>query len=404
MKKVIFRTTLTLFSLFLVWNMFLIKTDAVEVASRDIFGLDESLTQQTDSFGLASSILVTPIFLDTDTFTSDADWYRGLYYYQTSRLSQGDFTFHYVTFKDGTIAQGNSGGEDQRIIIDETNGGSIIIAYLARKGDIDFEKEAKIELAELILGVANNQNISLDDIFVSGVEFIAKEDEAVKMQSTIIGGRWERSMSEIIDSIEGRYKPVKKEYKIEVASIKLPSKPVKYGDDVVIELTVKNNSKYALFQGTDAEPLISKLQGDISNFYVNEEWLSLTQAPIMDEGNVIKPGEEGIFKLKIGVPLYFGKQSEDFQLIDSLGKPYPSTRFKLSLDVERLNKEVIEVLSTETGQLNVRKQASGFSDIFARVSPGQRFVVLARDGAGWVKIDLGNNKSGWVSQQYTKVI
>ena len=91
-------------------------------------------------------------------------------------------------------------------------------------------------------------------------------------------------------------------------------------------------------------------------------------------------------------------------MINSLGNPYNNTEFDLNLQVARLDSEVIEILDTETGTLNVRAEASGFSQVISRVNPGQRFIVLERSGSGWVKIDLGNNTSGWVSQQYTKTL
>jgi len=69
----------------------------------------------------------------------------------TTRLNQGDLLFHYIVFKDGTVVEGNSKGEDQRFNVGNQNVSPVIIAYLAEEDSIDFSKKAKTSMSELFI-------------------------------------------------------------------------------------------------------------------------------------------------------------------------------------------------------------------------------------------------------------
>lgn len=376
----------------------------VAVTPSDTLGLDQSLIKQDDRFALADSVIVAPIFWQGDGFLADEDWYRGIFYYQASRLNQGDLLFHYGLLQDGTVIEGNSKGEDQRFTLEGSDGKPIIIAYLAGRDDLDFENEAKAKLDDLLLEIINRNAINPSNIYVRDLSYVARNNEAVKISTDSMGGRWERSLISTVDAIKSQYNPVKRNYELAVEKVELPTAPVNYGDNVIVNVTIKNKSKFALFQGTDSEPLIAKTEGNVSQFYYNGIWLSLTQAPLMADGSVLKPGESAVYPIRVAIPLYFGDLSENFRLINSLGEVYPDTSFTIKMNVARLDKEVVEITDTETGQLNVRAAASGSSTIISRVTPGQRFIVLERGSGGWIKLDLGDGKSGWVVSKYTKIV
>jgi len=257
-----------------------------------------------------------------------------------------------------------------------------------------------------LLSILNQNSIepNIDNITAKNVELVAKENEAIRIRTNTIGGRWERSLSETIEKIANDYQPLGKEFNLLLEEVVLPNEEVKYGDNVVISIKIKNDSKHVLFQGTSSEPLVSKVDEDRSMFYQNGIWLSLSQAPIMQENSVIKPGESSTFQLRLAVPLWFGAQTERFQLINALGEVYPNSQFDIKINISNSDLDVVEILNTETGQLNVRAGASGYANIISRVTPGQRFVVLERSDSGWLKLDLGNNESGWVVRKYTKNI
>ena len=377
---------------------------AVSIIPRSNLAMENTESQQQDSFGLPESIFITPIFLESEEFITDYDWYKGLYYYQTYRLNQGDFLFHYLAASDGSVFQGNEKGEDQRFRIVDLPSNPIVIGYFAHKNDIDFSIAARTKLAELLLDIANRNAINPDNIFIRNIEYIARPNEAVDTKLSPIVGRWERSLKDMVNGIRGQYNPVGRQYSLTIEKVELPASAVNYGDNVVVNITIKNSSNYILYQGTDYEPLVAKTEGSLSKFYLNGVWLSQTQAPIMQEGSFLKPNESKSFQLRLGVPLYFGLQEESFQLINSLGSAYQDTGFALKLDVKRLDKQVVEITQTETGQLNVRDNPWANSNVISKVSPGQRFIVLERTQTGYVKLDLGGGLVGWVVIKYTKVV
>ena len=250
-------TKITILLTFLILLIGSVSVYALDITSKEDMKVDTSLINIEDNFGLADSIAITPLFLDLDSFVSDADWYRGLFYYQTVRLNQGDVLFHYIVFSDGTVIEGNSKGDDQRVGI-EGESAPITIAYFSGTNTLDFEPEAKEAISQLILDIANNHAIPLSDVSVKRVDFIAKNQEAVKIRTDIIGGRWERSLKSMIESITPNYQPVEKQFSLTIEKVEVPQEPVKYGDDIVARITIKNDSPYALFQGTDDEILISR--------------------------------------------------------------------------------------------------------------------------------------------------
>jgi hypothetical protein len=369
-----------------------------------MFNIDQELVTQVDNYNQPDSIYVVPLLMEADTVIQDSEWYEGIFYYQAAKLNQGDFLSHYFITKDGQVIQGNQKGDEQRFNILDTSEKPIIITYFSQKDQTDFPTEVRTTLKQVILDIANANAIKLEKVGLKTVEFVLKTGEPVFQKYTPMVGKMDLTLKEIIKEIQPNYKPIVKTYLIAVEKIDLPPGQVSYGDAVEVGITIKNNSNMVLYQGTDYEPLISKLNNEASKFYLNGVWLSQTQAPFMSEGGMVKPGESGKFSIKLRVPLYFGEQKEQFQLINSLGKAYLGTNFDIVLNIKRTTQEAVEITPTETGQLNVRDGPWYSSAVISKVTPGQRFLVLERTDSGYVKLDLGNGKSGWVVVKYTKTL
>ena len=60
---------------------------------------------------------------------------------------------------------------------------------------------------------------------------------------------------------------------------------------------------------------------------------------------------------------------------------------------------MIKIKETETGWLRVRENNSASAKEVARVNPEATYPLLEEKG-DWYKIDLGQNKSGWISATY----
>ena len=365
----------------------------------------KSVEEQKEAFALPDSIYIVPLKLEFDEYVTTNDWYKGLYYYQTFRLNQGDFLFHYFVTKDGKVLEGNSKGDEQRFALKDIQEKPVIIGYLTESDADDFSIEGRKALNSLVVEVANRNRIKIENIFVKSVYYQATEQQQIVGVPDIVAGRWERSLTEMTKEIATLYDPNKFKFDLTITTVKTPTEKVKYGDQVVAEITIKNNSPISLYESSDFEPIMTKVGNeDFSKFFVNGVWSGPKQTKIMAEGTSIRPGESKTFQVRVGVPLHFDKQTEKFHLVNILGEVYAGSEFEVTLDVNKSDLDVIEIANTPVGYLNVREQANTSSKVVTKVSPGQRFVVLERSGSSWVKIDAGANGQGWISTQYTKKV
>ncbi len=64
----------------------------------------------------------------------------------------------------------------------------------------------------------------------------------------------------------------------------------------------------------------------------------------------------------------------------------------------------VEILDTPTGWLRVRSSPSTAEDNeVAKVNPKETYPYLESNDTGWIKIELADGKSGWISGKYAKV-
>lgn len=384
--------------------LFPLSATALEIIPKDTFAIDNTLSDQVEDFNLADSIVIAPLKMPEEALLQDIDLYAGLYYYQTVRLNQKDFLAHYFVTSDGTILQGNSLGVEQRIKLYQREDKPIIIMYICRNDATDLTPTAKSALKQLLLTTANSEAIKLENISIENMELYAKQGEPILLKLSELPGRWQVSLKEMLEEIKGQYNPTPKQYSLTVEKITIPEGKIIFPNTVEASITIKNNSPFVLYQDTQYEPLIAKLDNSPSKFYLNETWLSQTQAPFMSTGDKIKPQETKTFTIKLQAPLYFGNISEKYQLMNALGQAYTSTEFDLAMNVDRPEASVVEITQTETGQLNVRDGPWSSSAVIGRVTPGQRFLVIERTDSGYIKLDLGSGKTGWVVSKYTKTV
>jgi len=373
--------------------------------TKDSLKFPKSIEEQKEAFSLPDTIYIVPLKLEFDEYVTTTDWYKGLYYYQTFRLNQGDFLFHYFVTKDGKVLEGNSKGDEQRFALKDTQEKPVIIGYLTENDADDFSAEGRKAINSLVVEVANRNRIKLENIFVKNVYYQATEQQQIVGVPDIIAGRWERSLTDMTKEIATMYDPSKFKFDLSVSAVKTPTEKVKYGDQVVAEITIKNNSSISLYEGSDFEPIMTKVgTEDFSKFFVNGVWSGPKQTKIMAEGTSVRPGESKTFQVRVGVPLHFDKQTEKFHLVNVLGEVYAGSEFEVTLDVNKSDLDVVEIANTPVGYLNVREQANTISKVVTKVSPGQRFIVKERSGSSWVKIDAGENGQGWISTQYAKKV
>ncbi len=64
----------------------------------------------------------------------------------------------------------------------------------------------------------------------------------------------------------------------------------------------------------------------------------------------------------------------------------------------------VEILTTPTGFLNVRKGPGTTFEKIGQVNPGETYILVSEDAAaGWYEIRLDDATTGWVTKQYARV-
>lgn len=381
---------------------FSINSSALTIIKREEMNIDNTIAKQDDNFLQPDSIIIAPIYIDSDDVVSDYDWYQGIYYYQTLRLNQGDFLFHYLITKSGQVFEGALKGEEHRFRLDNETLHPIIVAYMANKSDVEFDELSKASVGELILDIANRNSIDMTSIYTKEIEFATKENQPVLIRFNLLGGRWERSLKEITSSIKDSYKPEARSFDLAITKIELPQSEVNVGDNVVMSITLQNNSDGILLKGNPAEPIMTMNGGTSSKFFQNGVWLGLTQAPIFSDAAFLRPKETKTFQVRLNVPLYFGIQTEKFALTDALGGKYPNTDFDVTLNIRHPDKKVIEIVNTTMRNIHDKPWYS--SPTISKATRGQRYLVLEEANGGWLNLDLGGGRTGWIDSVYARQV
>jgi hypothetical protein len=72
---------------------------------------------------------------------------------------------------------------------------------------------------------------------------------------------------------------------------------------------------------------------------------------------------------------------------------------------EEVKKQMVEILSTPTGFLRVRSEPSTLASEVGQVKPGETYELVEEDtDTGWFKITFAENKEGWITNQYAKIV
>lgn len=367
--------------------------------------LDPNLGSDLQEYSQASQILVVPLVQPQGIRLSPEDWLKGIHYYTTVRLGYPDVPFHYVIFPNGQVYRANKTGDEAKVNIEEVGNDAILVAYLADPNSTDFDEQAKSNIGELLLDIANRNHIEAKNIKLKNLIFsINLEKKTSKLEARDVVGSWAESFKSFRKKVETNYKPAPKKYNIEITGVKTPEESVKPGQTIIVEISVKNKGDNSIYGDGDSALLISKSDGKLSKFFLNGAWASQSQVSVLTENDVIRPGEEKTYQVKFNVPLYFGEQKESFNLQTVAGDRIADSEFEISLNVDKLDETVVEILSTGTGYLNVRSGDSGSAEIITKVSPGERYIMKKTGQYGYVQIDLGEGELGWVSQKYVKKI
>ncbi|MBP9758455.1 SH3 domain-containing protein [Candidatus Dojkabacteria bacterium] len=397
--------------IFLITSAFLFTTLSVVSARYENiedtkFGIDPALSSEVNEFGLPDSIVVGIIESPSVDFNiSFENWYSGMYYYQVTRYGLPSISFHYVISPNGDLVLNKNSQVEREITLEGMTSSNPIVIGLFVNDVVGLTPRLGAKVSEILLDIANNNSIPIEKIYVKDIGFVENEKRNLIMKAKDPYGTWINDFEKIKEAIKGKYLPTEKEYKLELAGDpQFPTGPLEVNEEFEVKLKIRNTGNNPIYAGSSGEFLLSLLdKEDKSRFYINDVWLSQTQARLMADGEILKIGEEKEFVFIGKTPLDIGKISENFELVNISGKKYSDKQIKIEVELEKTSRKIVEVLETETGYLRVREKADFSSNEVERISPGDRFFVLDST-SGFYNIDLGNDQKGWVYSKYVKSI
>jgi len=173
-----------------------------------------------------------------------------------------------------------------------------------------------------------------------------------------------------------------------------------FGDDsngdsgYILYLEKTGDKKASLLVNTNPDKTTINIDGEvkgISPIKVSEisegDRQLLISFPGYKDVNIFMKAISG-YQLVVNVKLAVEKNNIE-QIINSGSE--------INNNLEKVGKVTIK--ETETGWLKVREASSSSGKEITRIKPGEQYTLL-EEGTDWYKIDLGNNKNGWISATY----
>jgi hypothetical protein len=387
-------------------GMIPVKAQDLSIIKPSDVSLDITNTREDSNFSVPGNIIITPVFSQFETSTISADQlYRGIYFYTVDILGFNDIPYHYLVSEDGEIYEGNQGGEERKIRINGIGDNLVVIGYMTGKNSGRFTTQAKATLKNLLLKIANTHSVEPgESIRVEGSKFV-RDPEAlsVSIEREDLFGSWQSDLLEIRNAVSIQYAPVQKNYIAKINQVTAPSQEVVPGSEVTISIDISNVGEHGMYGASDSELILTSTRGGTSQFFLNNSWVSTTQAPLMEQGEFLLPFENKTLDFQVRAPLSIGEVTETFELYTLNGKKVEANAIQIGLFMSRPDKPIIEIGNTETGNLNVRQTPSSVAPVVTQVSPGERFFVVSNAGNGWIEIDLGGS-TGWIAEWYGRYL
>jgi hypothetical protein len=397
----------TILSIFLIISpLNVVRAQSFDILTPLQVFLDTTISREDTNYNVPTQIVIVPIFpkANDEIKLDSKEMFRGIYFYTVDFLGFNDIPFHYVVSQDGEIFRGNSGGEERRIKLNGVGDDMVIIGYMTTKSAAKFDYRSEDALVYLLSDIANRRAINPENIQVYGAKF--EKDQTLKtvtLEKTDLFGNWPSNLAILKDRVKASFNPVPKTYSLSVDDVILPEGGINPGEEGTVTVKLTNNSDNGMYAGTNSEIILTKTDGN-SQFYLNNEWVSRSQVPLLGQGELLLPFQSGSFDFKVKAPLFPGVVTENFEFRTPEGNKINVSNISISLTINSSDKKIVEIRNTETGTLNVRTEPSSVAPVLSQVSPGQRYFLLEQDGSGFIKIDLGDGTSGWIAGWYTNPV
>ncbi|MCA9381125.1 SH3 domain-containing protein [Candidatus Dojkabacteria bacterium] len=383
-----------------------IKAQDITYITPEDVNLDITATREDSNFSLPTAIVIAPIYSNAEfTGLTPDEQYRGIYFYTVEMLGFNDIPYHYLVSENGDIYLGNKGRDERKIKIDGIGDNVIVIGYMTNKSSGKFSSDGKSALKTLATVIANQNSISPDNISVQGITFLRDQtSKTVVLEKTDIFGSWQSDVLEISTFAKSQYNPIPKEYNIQINQVITPQASVEPGSQVSVSVDVTNIGEWGIYGDSDSQIIFTKRGDGVSQFFLNNSWVSTTQVPLLGDGEYLLPIENSIFDIELKAPLGVGEVTESFDVYTLGGTKLNIDPVTFTVNLAPTDKKIVEIKSTETGTLNVRSAPSSVATSFTQVSPGQRFFQTDDAGNGWIQIQLNDGQVGWIANWYVNYL
>lgn len=380
---------------------FATSTKAYLVTERSMLKFDENLSDKTQrQYAFPDKILIYRIESSADQIDINTEnWIDLLYYHFITRLGFADLPFNYFLDRQGNVYEGRENAEGVVPELDPVEGG-LLIGYLSNSSDIPVP--AAESLDGLIEDLSYKYGIERDSVMVIDLKISPKEAEGQlsKLSYEIAEGSVFASQSgSVLDKVKYSSED-HLDFVAEVSKVEF-AQNVELGSSLQVKVTLQNTGTQPWFTYNDFIYLITA-DGEDSEFAVNGEWDAF-DTPTHLEGETVLPGDSIDIQFNMNAYNLPGQYSETFVFSRLGNKRLSGTEFSVNFSITSGDKQLIEILSTETGSLNVRSAPRFNGEIIAQVDIGERFIVEGYDN-GWYKIKYNGEDEGWISAQYAKVL
>lgn len=353
-------------------------------------GSEESLTRTIDQIHLVQ-IGLNPNY----EYQDENALIRSVYYHYVFKLGYREPIANIIITPAGKAYQLTSGSLDSQIPHEKSEGIVVVGVLTSPTSSVDTKEES---IDATLAYLCSLFGIGTDNIFASDITTELKETPVVALAPTE-----DLTLKQYLEthkeSIASQIQPIP--VSIAVAE-KNTTVTGNSGQEVTADISIQNTGNISLYGGTNSQVILGTTNPDDreSTFY-SESWPSLSRGGQIKE-NRIGPNETGSIEITCTSPLVPGEHQEEFKLITPNGEIVSDEIITITITVPDTGQKVLEITETGTGELNVRDNPSGSSNVLDRVPVGKQFLFDDVEN-NYYHIQNGES-SGWISGRYVEVL
>lgn len=385
--------------------LFVVPSDSLAVV--DVTYDTKLADQQDNDYAPIDKVVVARITAPEGIQFGDSnEWIKGFYYYSITKLGFRDIPFNYVVSWGGSSYKGKDGENDVLPLVkkSESEGfeSSLLIGYFDNGREVT--NSGRFALSEVLSEVLSLYNLEKSSVVAGDVSLYREEGE-VPVSNLVVkesrDSQWRKVITEALEMVV--VDPHPRIYKGEIGEI-VYAEEVKAAENFAVKVEIINKGDFPWYNDGPHRVYVSTSgpRNHDSKFYIPDNWDSMNKVVVQKEKFVL-PGQTATFEFEIATPLIGGDYSESYELIEMPDSWIDGTMFELRFKVNPGDYDLIEVLPTETGYLNVRDCPTIRCTEIGRVAEGDILVKLGQDGS-WIKVLFGDDKEGWVYAKYVKDI